>query len=479
MTHRNAVANLANCALLVVALVSLSWPARAQDTARLLPADATLQRLIAQSVVAVPERARAEHAVQAESERVSQTAAWSDPMLQVGIQNMGFTSIEVGHDPMSYVSFMASQAVPWPGKLGLRRDVAELGASQAQKSVTRVLLSTEAEVRRTYLDLLLVRDRLALLDRLDELWLQSLGIARVRYEAGDGPQSDVLRAQLEINRVKQRRFTLQAQERASTQVLNRLRNHPLDEPIETTSHIRDLRAPGSLAGFFSVERALSDSPELAAARLATTRSDKAMSLAQKSYYPDLTVGAGVMLRGPLPPMWVLTLGGPLPVFAGSKQSRAVAENRALAQVAQGESQTIEQVLRLRSSERRTVFDALLKVIELYQQGLLVQSEATTESTLAQYTVGKVSFASVLDANAGLIADEEGFLQALADAHRILIAEAELSLAPLAQPAAMGNVTGPMPGIGSTAMPSSGAAPSASPSPTSPAAQSGGGSASSM
>ena len=57
----------------------------------------------------------------------------------------------------------------------------------------------------------------------------------------------------------------------------------------------------------------------------------------------------------------------------------------------------------------------------------MQSRATADSTLAQYRVGKVTFASVLEANAGYINDEESFLAAVADAQRIAIAAAEVSL----------------------------------------------------
>lgn len=437
-------------ALLVAALLAFAPAARAEEPERALPADATLDRLIKESLAAVPELSRAESVVRAERESVPQASAWPDPMLQIGVQNMGFTSIEIGRDPMSYVSVMASQTVPWPGKRGLRREAAELGASEAKENVVRVRLSTEADVRRAYLDLVLVRDRLALLDQLDAIWQRSLGVARARYETGDGAQSDVLRAQLERKRLAQRRFALEAEERTSTQALNRLRNHPLDETIETTTHLRDLPAPKSLEGRFSAEQALARSPELGAARLSVTRADKAVALAEKSYYPDLTVGAGVMVRGSMPPMWLVTVGGPLPVFAGSKQSRAVAESRANASAAQGTSATIEQVLRLRSAERRAVFGALLQTIDLYDRELLVQSEATAESTLAQYKVGKVGFASVLEANAGFIADEEGYLQALAAAHRVLIAEAELSLSPVTMPAT-GVAAGAMPGAESSSM----------------------------
>jgi outer membrane protein TolC len=420
--------------VLILSLLALSPPAYAETPPLSLPADRTLAGLIQESLTARPELAQARAMAHAQEERVSQAGAMPDPMLQVGIQNDGFTSIEIGRMPTSFISFMATQTFPWPGKLSLREEVAQLGASQNMKSVARVWLSTEAEARRAYLDLVLARDRLELLEQLRTLWQRSVAFAQVKYETGGGAQADVLRARLELSRLEQRRFALLARERAGIQTLNRLRSHPLAEAIDTSStHIRDLATLAPLEGVFSVEQALKRSPELAAARLSTTRADKALTLADKSYYPDLTVSAGIMYRGQLPPMWLATIGGPLPIFSGSKQNRAVAENTALLSAAHGQTKTIEQLLRLRSEERHTAFSALIQTIDLYQRALLIESAATSESTLAQYRVGKVSFSSVLEAHAGLISDQDGFLEAVAAAQRLLIAEAEVNLAESALP----------------------------------------------
>ena len=81
--------------------------------------DPVLTQLIAQSLAARPKIAGARAVVQAERERISQVGALPDPMLQVGIQNDGFTSIEIGRMPTSYYSIMAAQTFPWPGKRGL------------------------------------------------------------------------------------------------------------------------------------------------------------------------------------------------------------------------------------------------------------------------------------------------------------------------------------------------------------------------
>lgn len=444
----------------VTALLTWAMSSAADAGALPLPADPVLAALIHDSLQAVPELRRAEGAIAVEEARVPQVGALPDPVLQLGIQNDGFTSLSVGRMPMSFVQIMASQTFPWLGKRGLREDAAALDVALAKQAREKARLSIEAQVRRAYLDLLLVRDRMQLLDELNVIWDRSLGVARARYEAGDGAQSDVFRAQLERTRIAQRRFALVAQERVLIQLLDRLRGRPLDEAIATPGHIEALPPPLDLKAVFSLERVLSESPDLAAARIVAARADKTTALAKKAYVPDLTVSAGVMVRGSLPPMWVASVGGPLPVFAARKQARAVAESRAAREVADEGVAVIEQTLRLRSQERLATFEALLETLDLYTHGLLVQSEATRESTLSQYKVGRVSFASVLEANAGVIADREGFLSALADSHRLLIAEAEMSLEPVAIGSAV-PPSGAMPGTGNAPsapsnMPSSGA-----------------------
>lgn len=418
----------ATVALVVMGLPSLTQAQQGSSPLPALPLDPVLAKLIEQSLAVRPELAQAEAQVRADRERIPQAGSFPDPMLQVGIQNDGFSSIEIGKMETSWLTVMATQAFPWPGKRGLRSEIAELGAKQTEANVVRLRLTTEGDVRRAYLGLLLARDRLALLDRLDAIWSKSAVSARARYEAGEGAQSDVLRSQLEVNRLKQRRWALQAQEHTLVQTLNRLRAHSLDEPIATSAHLADIGVPAIPDSSLAIDDALTRSPELGAARLGVTQSDRAQALARKSYFGDITVGAGVMPRwGDFPPMWTINLGTTVPIFAGSKQNREVAETEARSAAAQRGVEAVDQILRLRVEERRTALGALLDTIKLYREGLLVQSEATADSTLAQYSVGKVSFASVLEANAVFVADQDGFLQAVADAQSLAIAFHEVSL----------------------------------------------------
>jgi outer membrane protein TolC len=394
-----------------------------------LPTDPVLQELIDESLAARPELKQAEATVRAERERVPQVGALPDPTLSLGIQNDGFEEIMVGEMDSSFYQVMLSQPLPWPGKRGLREDVAKLAAKGAESDVARLRLSTEAEVRRGYLDLLVTRERLALLDELERVWEKSIGTARARYEAGDGAQSDVMRAQLELLRLRQRRWSLQAEEAARLQALNRLRARPLDAPVSTSSSVRDQPLPAVPALDAATSDAETRSPELAAARTAASQAEAQTRLARRERFPDVALQAGIMLRGRLDPMWTAGISVGLPLWSGRKQSRAVAESEARASGSTLGAEAVLLTLHQRVAERRAALGSLLETIDLYRKGLLVQSQATTESALSQYRVGKVTFASVLDANAGYLNDQEAHLLAVADAQRIAIATAEVSLEP--------------------------------------------------
>jgi len=79
--------------------------------------------------------------------------------------------------------------------------------------------------------------------------------------------------------------------------------------------------------------------------------------------------------------------------------------------------------------------------------VLIQSDATVSSAIAQYQVGRVPFASVLEALNGYLTDLVGFYESVAASQRIDIAQRELSLDPVAGP-----VIG---GLGGTSMPGTG------------------------
>jgi outer membrane protein TolC len=414
--------------VLVVAVVP---PSNAAPAGGELARDSVLAGLLGEALAARPELAQAQAAADADRARVAQAGALPDPVLSLGVQNDGFDALRIGQMETSWWSVGAAQTFPWHGKRGLRSRVQSLSAQQSDADLARARLSVQAEVEGAYLDLLLVRDRLRVLGTVEVLWTQAEGLSRSRYETGDGAQSDILRAQLERSRLQQERWGLLAEERRSLAVLNRSVGHPLDQPVATALSLADLSDPAAPDSASAISDAEARTPELAKAAYAVDQSRALVALARKERMPDVTLSLGVMPRGALAPMWQAGLSVPLPLWDATRGTPAVDESRLRGQAAEGGAETLRRLVRQRVEERRALLAALRETNHLYRASVLVQSKATVSSTMAQYQVGRVPFASVLEALRGYFADLIGFYESVAATQRIDIAQRALSLDPAA------------------------------------------------
>jgi outer membrane protein TolC len=205
--------------------------------------DPLLASLIQEAMARNPDLGQAKALVDADRERIPQARALPDPTLTLGIQNDSFNRIEVGQMETSFYQVMVTQPLPWPGKRALRGEVARLGADATEAAVSRTRLTVEAEVRRAYTGLLLVRSQLRLLEQQAQLLKEAEGTAKSRYEVGQGSQADLLRAQLERTRADQARARLQAEERNAEGQINKLRGMAPGQGIPTTLTLSSSRIP--------------------------------------------------------------------------------------------------------------------------------------------------------------------------------------------------------------------------------------------
>ena len=389
--------------------------------------DPVLNSLINEALDRNPDLARSKALVEADRERIPQAKALPDPSLSLGIQNDGFKSIQVGRMETSWYTVMYTQPLPWPGKRKLREAAAGLGADITSVAVERARLSLSADVSRAYYGLLLVRGQLRLLEDQAIFLKNALAITRARYEVGQGSQADILRAQLELSRLDQNRYSLQSEDRVFVAALNRLRGTVEDSPIPTTASLEQMRF--QVAPVESVlAQAEARSPELQAARLGVKQAEVGLDLAKRDRYPDFSVSGGVMPRGALEPMWTVGFSIALPIWSKQKQQRAVAEQDWRRKSQGSEAANVRNLLNQRTRERMAQLDSALQTLRIYRDGLLVQSEAAFHANLAQYETGRVPFLSVLESLNGWVADRSGFLQAVAQAKAIQIANEEINLA---------------------------------------------------
>jgi outer membrane protein TolC len=385
-------------------------------------ADPVLQGLIDEALARNPQLLAARELERAAAARPAQEGSRPGPGVAVFYQNDGW-SPSLGTEPMTMLGVSVSQELPYRGKRGLRRQVAEADARLAAFDVERARLSLVAEVKRAYYGLLLARGLadLALEHRqvLDEV----REVARARYAAAAGSQRDVLRAQVEGTRLQALHAQHHAEARARVAEIIALLGRPPDSPVETPVALTLEREPRTASEILAWSEAAS--PELKAAATAVERDERAVELARILGKPDFNVAGALINRGGLPPMW--QAGATLMFPSKAKAQGALAEATARLAADRAALQAVR--LKLRSAvEQRMAFLAAAEEIEAaFREGLLRQGEIVVQSARAGYAAGPGSQLGVLTAAAALIEDRIDYLRVIAahETERARLEEASL------------------------------------------------------
>lgn len=386
---------------------------------------ALLDEIVEEALARSPGLHALRDRLEAARARPAQARALPDPMLSLTYTNDGW-SPSLGEMPMTTLALMGSQELPFPGKRGLRGDLASLAAAQAEQQLERGRLSVAASVRRAYYGLLESRTLVELIREQAALWGHVEALARTRYEVGQGVQQDVLRAQIEVTRAGQAEAAQVAEGRMRLAELNALLDRPAEAPLETSERLRLEPVAEPLPELLERLRGLS--PELAEARLAVEAGGVAVSLAGKDFKPDFNVQAGYMNRGGLDPMWLAGVGVKLPVYRGRLHG-AQAEAEARLRESERRLRAVDLTLRLRTQERLAQLEGAATIARLFDGGVIPQGRLSVEAAVAGYQAGRIPFVGVLEALNALYADRSAHVRVLATHARTRASLEEAGLEP--------------------------------------------------
>ena len=319
---------------------------------------------------------------------------------------------------------MGSQTLPWPGKRGLREEIASRDGVAPAERLERQHLTVAAGVRRAFWSLVLAEQTRGVLREQEDVWREAESVARARYAVGQGAQQDVLRAQVEITRFEQLRAEREAEVEARLAELSRLVGREVQPDTVAGVHLALRPEPRDLPALLA--QAEATLPELRAGAAGVEREELAIELAQRDFKPDFTVQAGYMNRGGLDPMWQAGVGVTLPLYRGRRRA-AVAEAEAGRLAAAHQVEAVRAQIRFRTRERLAQLRAAERMAVVYEDGLLPQARMSYESSIASYQAGKVPFLSVLEALQTLHRDRIDHLRVLAAHEEIKASIAEASL----------------------------------------------------
>ena len=429
------VRNRVAAPLFALSLVAGLLPAQEPSPAPPVPEDPVLASLVEEALARSPDLRGVQEALAAARARPDQARALPNPVLSVGYTNDGWAP-SLGARDMTALALRWSQDLPFPGKRGLRGDIASLEADGAAQQLERARRSLSAAVQRSYYGLILARALLDLVQEQGETWREIEQVALARYRVGQGAQQDVLRVQVEVTRIEQARAEHATEIEIRLAELNRLRDRAPDASLETPSRLALRPLEGDLESVLA--RLAATSPELACAGLAVERDRLGVRLAQKAFKPDFAVQAGYMNRGGLDPMWQAEVGVFLPVHR-KKEAGALAEAEAGLRASERRVESVMLQLRFRTQERLARLRSAAKIAGLYGNGIIPQDQMSVEAAIANYQVGKVPFITVFEALTTLYGDRTTYFRLLAGHEKV---RASLEEASLEVPSDLGALAAP-------------------------------------
>jgi cobalt-zinc-cadmium efflux system outer membrane protein len=313
-----------------------------------------------------------------------------------------------------------SQVFPWFGKLNLRGEAALGGANAMQQQYEVAKFRLFDEVKQVYYELYYVgravrvaAQNVALLKQLEE-------IARSKYESGTAQYGDVIKAQVELDKLRDRLRTLQDYKHPLVARLNAALNRPAESalPFPTNNSPSVLRSETAQL----LEQLRSSSPELKSLDFLADKDKANIALARKEFYPDVTLGvdyvqtaearmSGVSDSGKDPVMVGVSVNIPLWL---DKYRAGVREAESRYAATQRDRQ--DRANRLSTDLQLALFkyqDAERK-IALYRDALIPKADQNLKVIQRSFEGGKSDFLSLIDAERILLEFQLTYERAVAD-----------------------------------------------------------------
>jgi cobalt-zinc-cadmium efflux system outer membrane protein len=363
------------------------------------PVDAYVRRALAENRTVQA----AYHNVESLRYRIPQVTALDDPVAANTI--FPIPSVAPQYSLMGYNPYNLSlvQQFPWFGTLRLRGEVADRDVRVALAELAAAELDAITAVKRAYFELHAAEKTEANLNETRKILQHFHAIARSRLALG-GSQQDVIRAETLINELD-RTLAGNEQEVASARAaLARQIHVSPDADLRTLPELPIGEVPAEIDRLY--ELAVTARPELQGRLEAIARDQKAVELARKRFYPNLTLGVTYMdmtkANAVTPttasgsPNVGLFVGFNLPVYHKKyKAGVHEAQERALADAKLYEAQQDETNSDIK--DFLTQAKVQQNVLNLLRDGILPRARHTLELAKRDYENQNVDIATVLSA----------------------------------------------------------------------------------
>jgi outer membrane protein, heavy metal efflux system len=383
----------------------------------------SLKDLIGEAERNNPEIAVAEHGYAAATHVARQGSALPDTQVTVQQFAVGSPRPFAGYtnSEFAYIGLGASQEIPYPGKRGLRGQVANREADVRRIQIESVRRIVTDKLKAAYFQLAYLQQTLSVLERNAHVLKDVEQIVESRYRVGQGNQQEVLKAQLQSTKILQE-ITMHHREVGQLEAqLKQLLNRPQGSPDIQTEPLAARSLTYSASDLLSLAKQQNSDVQAQQAMLAKTESQ--VELAKKEFRPDFTVqymyqNTDRKFRDYYMAGFSVTLpnrGRRKAELAEAEATRDQANKQLEAEVQQRLAEVQDQFVVAQTSAEQ---------LKIYKDGLIPQSNAAFQSALASYQSNRQDFETLLSSFTDVLNLEIEYQRELAE-HEVALARLEM------------------------------------------------------
>lgn len=320
-----------------------------------------------------------------------------DPVLKVGLNNVPADGPDKGslsRDFMTMRSISVMQEFTRGDKRRARtaRYEAEAASADAQRMVG--VTNVQRNAAAAWIDRWYAEQAAILLGHHSHPLSLTLEAANAAYRGGRGTRADVLAAQLEVQKLRDRESENQAALDAANVNLSRWIGADASRPLGERP---DLKVP-QLAEQLMRTR-YEGVPEIAAAQRDVTLAESEVRVADASRKPDVTVELMYSQRGSAySNMASVNVSVPLPWDRANRQDRDVAARMAQADAARARAEIVQRNTDALVGTRMAELRRNLERLRRYDDATLPLANAQADAALTAYRANAGSLLAVAEAN---------------------------------------------------------------------------------
>jgi outer membrane protein TolC len=331
------------------------------------------------------EAARAR--VRAGEARPTIVSALADPMLSPSLDHLPF--MWTGAD----VSVTVEQQIPLSGIRQHRRDSALADLERLRADTGRTFLDMSLQAATNFLMLQERRRTRGLLVEQLTFARDVVAAANARYAAGTAPQSDVLRAEVEVARLEAQARAIESDVRGAEAMLAA----SLALPAETgVPPLAPLVLDRPLPAWPAIRTMLTERPELRAGRAEVARAEADVQVMQDMFRPMALIRTGPSYTMTDGSGWMAMVGLSLPIWRG-KLRAGVAEAQAMRAMSEADLRAMTRMIEGEAAVAVARVQAADDRQRALASNVLPRARLAIDPAVAGYTAGQLPLVSVIEA----------------------------------------------------------------------------------